>query len=120
MNGGNSGNNGGGNSGNNGGGNSGNNGGGNSGDSDGGFEFKPIYLLGIAAVAVIIFLIVRANSKGGSNGSNVGTVALEQTSAAPIDGSATRIIGTLANGRAVIASGEEVYVITLPQNTNLK
>lgn len=92
MNGGDSGNNGGGNSGNNGGGNSGNNGGGNSGnsgDSDGGFEFKPIYLLGIAAVAVIIFLIVRANSKGGRNGSNVGTVALEQTSAAPIDGGAT-------------------------------
>lgn len=33
----------------------------------------------------------------------------------PMDSDVTRMIGILANGKAVVASGEEVYSITLPQ-----
>ena len=56
-------------------------------------EFGKLFVDALKAIApILVFVLVAsslANSKGGSNGSNVGTVALEQTSAAPIDGGAT-------------------------------
>lgn len=33
----------------------------------------------------------------------------------PMASQATRLVGTLTNGRAIVACGDEVYVITLPQ-----
>lgn len=63
--------------------------GGNSGNDDKGddsgdetgssFEFKPIYLLYIAVVAVVIFLIIHANTRGNGEVAKAGTVALERT-----------------------------------------
>ena len=41
--------------------------------------------------------------------------------AIPLDVSVTRLVGTLDNGRVVVACGDEVYVLTLPQSiTNIK
>lgn len=37
----------------------------------------------------------------------------------PLEDDATRVIGTLTDGRAVIACGERVYVLTLPHGTTL-
>ena len=36
----------------------------------------------------------------------------------PMESQATRLVGTLTNGRAIVACGDEVYVITLPQAVN--
>lgn len=36
----------------------------------------------------------------------------------PMDSQATRLLGTLNNGHAIVACGDEVYVITLPQAVN--
>lgn len=36
----------------------------------------------------------------------------------PMASQATRLVGTLTNGRAIVACGDEVYVITLPQAVN--
>ena len=36
----------------------------------------------------------------------------------PLESQATRLVGTLTNGRAIVACGDEVYVITLPQAVN--
>lgn len=47
--------------------------------------------------------------RAGQNDSRFTTYTL------PIDGTCTQLIGTLTNGKAVVASGEKVYVITLPQ-----
>lgn len=33
----------------------------------------------------------------------------------PLDKDATRFLGTMANGRAIVACGDEVYVLTLPE-----
>ena len=35
-----------------------------------------------------------------------------------MESQATRLVGTLTNGRAIVACGDEVYVITLPQAVN--
>lgn len=53
--------------------------------------------------------------RAGLNDSRFATYEL------PLPRPATRLIGTLSNGRAVVACDDEVYVITLPQAiTNLK
>jgi hypothetical protein len=33
----------------------------------------------------------------------------------PLESPATELIGTLSDGKAIVACGEEVYVLTLPQ-----
>ena len=38
----------------------------------------------------------------------------------PMEGQATRLVGTLTNGRAIVAAGDEVYVITLPTGAVIK
>ncbi len=49
--------------------------------------------------------------RAGQNDSRFTTYEL------PIDGKATRLLGTLTNGKAILAAGDEVYVITLPLGT---
>ncbi len=46
--------------------------------------------------------------RAGQNDSRFATYEL------PIEGKATRLLGTLTNGKAILAAGDEVYVITLP------
>ena len=50
--------------------------------------------------------------RAGQNDSRFTTYPL------PMEREATRLIGTLTNGRAIVACGDEVYVITLPQAIN--
>ena len=52
--------------------------------------------------------------RAGQNDSRFATYEL------PMEEPATRYLGDLTNGRAIVACGEKVYVITLPQNANLK
>lgn len=47
--------------------------------------------------------------RAGQNDSRFSTYAL------PVEGQCTQLIGILSSGKAVVACGEEVYVITLPQ-----
>ena len=47
--------------------------------------------------------------RAGQNDSRFSTFEL------PIEGEATRLIGTLTNGRAILGCGDKVYVVTLPQ-----
>ena len=46
--------------------------------------------------------------RAGQNDSRFATYEL------PMEGSATQLLGTLTNGKAIVACGDEVYVITLP------
>lgn len=50
--------------------------------------------------------------RAGLNDSRFTTYAL------PLQSAVTRLVGTLSNGHAVIACGDEVYVINLPQAVN--
>ena len=47
--------------------------------------------------------------RAGQNDSRFTTYTL------PVEGECTQLIGTLTNGKAVIACGDQVYVVTLPQ-----
>ena len=49
--------------------------------------------------------------RAGQNDSRFATYEL------PMEGSATQLLGTLTNGKAIVACGDEVYVITLPTGT---
>ena len=50
--------------------------------------------------------------RAGQNDSRFTTYEL------PMESQATRLVATLTNGRAIVACGDEVYVITLPQAVN--
>lgn len=52
--------------------------------------------------------------RAGQNDSRFATYEL------PMEEAATRYLGALTNGRAIVACGDQVYVVTLPQNVNLK
>lgn len=52
--------------------------------------------------------------RAGQNDSRFATYEL------PMEDAATRYLGALTNGRAIVACGDQVYVVTLPQNVNLK
>ena len=52
--------------------------------------------------------------RAGQNDSRFSTFEL------PIEGEATRLIGTLTNGRAILGCGDKVYVVTLPQAVSNK
>lgn len=52
--------------------------------------------------------------RAGQNDSRFATYEL------PMEEAASRYLGALTNGRAIVACGDRVYVVTLPQNVNLK
>ena len=51
--------------------------------------------------------------RAGQNDSRFSTYAL------PVEGQATRLLGTLSNGSIIVAFGDDVYTLTLPQTLSL-